>query len=155
MSSNPMNEKEYRSSAWALLIVGGGGCILVALGTSGIIPLQLGNPYLFYGVMSAIFVLFLVMGLLSFKSARIFAEKAKADNTLMDTVEKWCLSNLKAEDIDDAVNASDEGDEEALFFGRVEYMKTRINSQFINLDQDLLDRFVDERLYDLIFGDQA
>ena len=164
MSSEPMNEKEYRSSAWALILVGGAGLILVLLGAFGVIPLRPANPYLFYGVMMAVFVLFLVMGTLSFKSARIFAEKAKKDNTLMEAVEAWCKGNLRAEEIDEAavryaqetegIDTAELGSEDGqtLYFIRCEYIKNRINSQFMNLDQMLLDRFVDESLYDLIFG---
>lgn len=175
MSSGSMNEKEYRSSAWALLIVGGIGLLLVVLGMTGVLPLQLDNPYLFYGVMMSVFILFIVMGAVSFRSARFFAEKTKADKTLMETVEGWCLENLKAEDIDigqdlamteEVEDLESDGTTEILddpektisqekYFVRVEYMKQRINSQFMNLDQDLLDRYVDERLYDLIFGDKV
>lgn len=155
MSSNPMNEKEYRSSAWALLLVGGVGLIIVLLGAFGVIPFYPGNPYMFYGVMMAVFVLFLVMGALSFKSANIFAEKEKKDNTLMEAVEAWCLENLKSEEIDEAIATQVESeDSEVLYFARYEYIKKRINNQFMNLDQGLLDRFMDEKLYDLIFGEQ-
>ncbi|MBR1771673.1 MAG: hypothetical protein IJ747_06555 [Lachnospiraceae bacterium] len=159
MSPEPMNEKEYRSSGWALLLVGGVGLLGVALGISGVLPVHLGNPYLFYGVMMSVFVLFIVMGALSFKSARIFAQKEQADHTLMETVETWCVEHLTAEEIDRAVDADlpDEtaSDPQLLFFPRAEYIKEKINNQFMNLDQKLLDRYVDERLYDLIFGEKT
>lgn len=211
MARNSANEKEYRSSAWALLIVGGVGLVIVILGITGVLPLQLSNPYLFYGVTMAIFILFLVMGVLSMKSARIFAQKARVENTLLETVETWCLENLKAEEIDcaletaaqtggetpaDAVSeyasqaevlergalqdevsgsaASECGalqnevsgsvvsDCEALeneaqlqYFRRVDYLRERINRQFLNLDQGLVDQFIDEKLYDRIFGEKS
>ncbi|MBR1852359.1 MAG: hypothetical protein IJ794_04150 [Lachnospiraceae bacterium] len=159
MFSDPMNEKEYRSSGWALLLVGGVGMILAVLGAVGVIPATVANPYMFYGVMMAVFVLFLVMGALSFKSAKGAAEKTKADNTLMEAVEAWCMENLTAEEIDakaaeqtNAVIDSDEDDEQVLYFIRSEYIKRRINTQFINLNQIQLDRFLDEKLYDQFFG---
>ena len=162
MARNSTNEKEYRSSAWALLIVGGVGLIIVLLGITGVLPLQLGNPYLFYGVTMAIFLLFLVMGVLSMKSARIFAEKAQVENTLLETVETWCRSNLNAEEIDALLREVSEEDskespkegEELQYFRRVDYLRERINSQFLNLDQGLLDQFIDEKLYDVIFGER-
>lgn len=162
---NDARARENRSSAWALLMVGGAGLLLVALGIAGILPLQFGNPYLFYGVMMAVFFLFVVMGVLSVQNARIFAEKAEADNTLLDTVEKWCGETLRAEEIDAVLDAkeggraeSDFGDGRAVseesadeYFRRVEYLKERINRQFMNLDESLLDHFIDEYLYDTIF----
>lgn len=155
MARNSANEKEYRSSAWALLIVGGVGLIIVVLGITGVLPLQLGNPYLFYGVTMSIFILFLVMGVLSMKSAVVFAKKAQAENTLLETVETWCRDNLKAAEVDAALPESSEDEPEIQYYRRVEYLRERINSQFLNLDQGLVDQFIDDKLYDMIFGEQA
>ena len=59
------------------------------------------------------------------------------------------------EEIDEAIATQVESeDSEVLYFARYEYIKKRINKQFMNLDQGLLDRFMDEKLYDLIFGEQ-
>lgn len=172
---NGIRARENRSSAWALLIVGGAGMLCAILGIVGIFPIGLGNPYLFYGVMMAVALLFLVMGVLSMKSARIFAERAKVEGTLLETVEKWCMENLTAESVDtalwaeglDADTASDvegsdampqeeqSGRKETLYFQRAEYLKEQINSQFMNLDQRLLERFIDEDLYGKIFDSLA
>lgn len=144
---NGIRARENRSSAWALLIVGGAVMFCAILGIVGMLPVRLGNPYLFYGVMMAVSLLFLVMGALSMKSARIFAERAKVEGTLLETVEKWCMENLGAADIDAALRTWDE----PLYFQRTEYLKEQINSQFMNLDQRLLEHFIDERLYGKIF----
>lgn len=161
MARNSANEKEYRSSAWALLIVGGVGLTLDVLGITGILPLKLGNPYLFHGVTMAIFILFLVMGVLSMKSARIFAQKAQAEDTLLEAVETWCRENLKAQEIDSALEETAQTDEasnseaQLQYFRRVEYLRERINRQFLNLDQGLVEQFIDDTLYDVIFGEQS
>ena len=153
---NGIRARENLSSAWALLIVGGAGMLCASLGIVGIIPIGLGNPYLFYGVMMAVALLFIVMGVLSMKSARIFAERAKVEGTLLETVEKWCMENLAAADIDAALRAGESdtvsgGENELLYFQRAEYLKEQINSQFMNLDQRLLEQFIDARLYGKIF----
>lgn len=152
MARNSTNEKEYRSSAWAFLIVGGIGLVIVALGIADVLPLKPGNPYLFYGVTMAVFLLFLVMGALSMKNARIFAQKAQAEDTLLETVEGWCRDNLKAEEIDLALEDSSPEGEEERYFLRVGCLRERINSQFLNLDQNLVDQFIDEKIYDTVFG---
>jgi hypothetical protein len=156
---NDVRAQENRSSAWALLIVGGVGLLLVVLGMLEVLPLKLSNPYLFYGVMTAVFFLFIVMGVLSMKNARFFAQKAVEDNTLLETVEKWCRETMDADSIDAAVGAvaEDETEEfagELLYFKRAEYLKQQINGQFLNLDQALVEHFIDGRLYDMIFGEQ-
>ena len=57
--------EENRSSAWVLLVVGILGMLVMILGITGVLPLNIGNPYMFYGVMSAVFILFIVGRVLS------------------------------------------------------------------------------------------
>ena len=141
---------ENRSSAWILLIVGILGLILVFLGIMEVIPLRLGNSYLFYGVMIAVFLLFVVAGAMSMKSAKLFARKAESENSLRSTMLDWCRENLKADEIDREVSA-DSTPEEVLYFSRTSYIKEKLNHQFVNLDQDFLDRFVDDHVYGMVF----
>ena len=42
---------------------------------------------------------------------------------------------------------------ESLFFPRNELIKARINHQFMNLDQEFLERFVDDVVYEMVFPD--
>lgn len=152
---NGIRAKENRSSAWALLIVGGAGMLCAILGIAWVHSVRLGNSYLFYGVMMAVALLFLVMGVLSMKSARIFAERARVEDTLLETVENWCMETLNAEEIDAALRAEETAavpaDDGSLYFYRAQYLKERINSQFMNLDQRLLEHFIDGRLYAKLF----
>lgn len=147
--------EENRSSAWTLLIVGGLGLIVMILGIAGILPFRLGNPYMFYGVMSAVFILFIVMGAVSMKNAKIFAKKAESENSLRDSLLKWCEENLTAEKIDAQIeNVADMADE-LLYFSRYEMIKKMMNHQFMNLDQGFLEQLIDDEVYDMVFtGEQ-
>lgn len=141
---------DNRSAGWMLLLVGALGILLVVLGITGILPLNLSNPYLFYGVMGAIFLLFLVAGGVSIKNAKIFAKKAESEHSLRSTMLDWCKENLDANEINQQVGA--EGTpEEILYFSRTAYIRERLNHQFMNLDQDFLDKFVDDHVYGMIF----
>lgn len=141
---------ENRSSAWVLLFVGVLGLIVVILGIAGILPLNLGNPYLFYGVMGAIFVLFLVAGVVSMKNAKIFAGKAESENSLRSTMLEWCRQNLDGQEIDREIGIGDDS-EEVRYFNRTAYLRDRLNHQFVNLDQDFLDQFIDNQVYGMVF----
>lgn len=141
---------ENRSSAWVLLFVGILGLIVVILGIAGILPLNLGNPYLFYGVMSAIFVLFVVAGVVSMKNARVFAGKAESENSLRSTMLEWCRQNLDGQEIDREIGIGDDS-EEVRYFNRTAYLRDRLNHQFVNLDQDFLDQFIDNQVYGMVF----
>lgn len=141
---------ENRSSGWILMIIGTIGIVLVILGATEILPIRMGNPYLFYGVMGAIFILFLVSGIMSIKNAKLFDKKAESENSLRSTLLDWCKENLNAEEIDKAVK-SEEDTEEILYFKRFTCIKEKLNRQFVNLDQGFLEKFIDDYVYEEIF----
>lgn len=145
---------DNRSSAWMLLGLGIAGLVVVVLGAAGVLPLRLGNPYLFFGVMGAIFILFVVAGIVSMKNAKFFDKKAESENTLRQTLLDWCDENLRAEEIDAAVCATGVSDEIA-YFRRFSCIKEKLNRQFVNLNQGFLDQFIDDYIYDKIFGERA
>ncbi|MCM1187785.1 MAG: hypothetical protein NC541_00630 [bacterium] len=141
---------ENRSSAWMLLILGIVGLAAVGLCATGVIPLQLGNPYLFYGVMGAIFILFMVAGVVSMKNAKFFEKKAESENSLRNTLLDWCRENLDAAEIDGRIGAQGVP-EEVLYFRRSAYIREKMNHQFVNLDQAFLNQFIDDYVYEQIF----
>ncbi len=153
--SSSERAEENRSSAWLLLLLGIIGVGAVILGILGIIPLSLGNPYLFYGVMSAVFLLFIVMGAASMKNARIFAQKAESENTLRDAMVAWCRENLDEAGIDGELEDLTGLSEEILYFKRCELLKAKLNHQFLNLDQAFLESFIDNYVYDSVYGKAA
>lgn len=161
--------EDNKSSAYLLLIFGVVGMIIMILGIVGVLPIQLSGTtkYMTYGVMSALFLLFIVMGMVSMKSYRIFAKKAESENSLRSTMEKWCLSYFEAEKLDEELFEQENGcvseeapvsvreewenmPEEEMYFKRVSLMKEKIQKQFLNLDEGFLEHFVDE-LYGDIF----
>lgn len=143
--------EENKSSAWVLLIVGILGLLVLVLGGLGILPLNIGNPYLFYGVMSALFLLLVVMGFVSMKSAKLFARTAESENSLKKTLLDWCKGNMKAAQIDAAIADAAELGEEVLYMRRYDVIKAMLNHQFMNLDQDFVDELIDEEIYDMVF----
>lgn len=146
--------EENKSSAYTLLFVGVLGMIVIVLGLAGVLPIHLGgnSKYLTYGIMSALFLLFIVMGVLSMKSYRIFAKKAESENSLKDTIEKWCKDNLDATAIDEGLFEEDFSDEEK-YFKRTGVVKEKIKKQFLNLDDAFLDDLVDG-IYSEIFPEE-
>ena len=143
---------ENRSSAWVLLAMGGIGILVIVLGILGIVPLRFSNPYLFYGVMAAVFLLFLVAGIVSMKNARFFDKKAESENSLRSTMLAWCRENLRAQALNEEIGMDGSESEEALYFRRFECIKAKLNYQFVNLDQGFLEKFIDDCVYDMVFG---
>lgn len=145
--------EENRSSAWVLLVVGILGMLVMILGITGVLPLNIGNPYMFYGVMSAVFILFIVMGVVSMRNAKLFEKKAESENSLVDTLLKWSEENLTAEKIDAQIENAADTPEEALYYKRFEVIRSQMNHQFMNLDQQMLENLIDTKIYEQIFPD--
>jgi len=145
--------EDNKSSAFTLLLVGGAGLLVIILCMFGIIDLNLNetSKYMVYGVMGALFILFLVMGVVSLRSSRIFAQKAQKEDSLTEEIRKWCLSDLSAEKIDALyAEEAERLSEEMKYFRRTELMKKRISEKFLNLDEAYLEHFIDE-IYPEIF----
>ena len=143
--------EENRSSAWVLLIVGILGMLVMILGMTDVLPLNIGNPYMFYGVMSAVFILFIVMGVVSMRNAKIFEKKAESENSLVDTLLSWSEENLTAEKIDAEIENAADTPAEALYYKRFEVIRSQMNHQFMNLDQQMLENLIDTKIYEQIF----
>lgn len=143
--------EDNKSSGWVLLFVGVAGIIAVILCMVGVIPLKFANPYLFYGVFIAVFVLFLVMGVVSFANAKKFEVKANSENTLKEELIKWTSKNLTAEIIDKEIDDSDKEAEEVLYFKRSIVIASKLNNQFVNLDPFFLENLIDNKLYEMLF----
>lgn len=150
--NNEEKAEENRTSAYTLLLVGSAGLILVLLFFFDVLPIHRSavNKYMISGVMGVLFLLFIVMGFVSMKNSRILAKKACKENNLTIEIKKWCMDNLKKENVDAMLSFEKETPEELMYFQRFEKMKAMIQNQFMNLDEGYLDRLIDE-IYPEIF----
>lgn len=142
--------EDNRTSAYTLLFVGVLGFILVLLVFVGVIPLYQNagtTKYLVCGVMGAMFILFIVFGVVSMRNSKILLIKAKSEDSLLSELTKWCEQNMNAEQIDAGLfdeEMQEEMAEEQKYFMRADKMKAVISDKFMNLDEALLEHFVDE-----------
>jgi len=156
--SSAKKVEENKASAWSLILIGGIGAVGIALCLLGVIP-GISNSrgtYLFFGVLGALCLIFLIMGFVSFRNAKGYEKDAESENSLKASLEAWCKENLKGEDIDRYIMMRNPGiDPDTLFFPRNELIKARINHQFMNLDQAFLERFVDDVVYEMVFPEDG
>ncbi|MDD3367809.1 MAG: hypothetical protein PHP50_02810 [Lachnospiraceae bacterium] len=149
--NNAEKAEENKSSAVTLLGVGSVGIVILILLWLGVIPIQLNvtSKYMITGVMGVLFLLFIIMGAVSLRNFKIFAQKAKSDSGIAEQIKEWCSSNLNAADVD-ADLFDDTEEEEAKYFKRNAKMKQLISEKFMNLDEGFLEQLVDE-IYEEIF----
>lgn len=153
--NNEERAEENRTSAYTLLTVGGVGLVLIILVFFGVINLHLSltNKYMITGVMGVLFILFIVMGIVSMKNSKILKRKASKENNLTLQIKKWCMENIKMDEVDDQLEIKDQT-EELKYFQRFDYLKNKIQNQFVNLDEGYLDRLTEE-VYSEIFEEDG
>lgn len=144
--NNEEKAEENRTSAYTLLLMGSIGLAAVLLVFFDLLPVPLAmvNRYMISGVMGALFILFIIMGLVAMRNSRILEGKARRENNLTLEIKKWCRENLNGQEIDRAVSIQETEAEEMKYFERFERIKYMIQNQFVNLDEAYLDRLVDE-----------
>lgn len=156
--SSAEKAEDHRSSAYTLLAVGGIGFIVVILIFFNVIPVYRGagiNRYLVCGVMGAMFILFIVFGMVSMRDFKRLLVKAKSESSLVSEITRWCEEYLQADAIDSLFVAEEEtveelSDEEK-YYRRTEKMKALIVDKFMNLDEAFVEDFVDgyyKKLYE-------
>lgn len=139
--------EDNKSSAYMLLIIGALGLIGSILILTGVIPLYrnaLTTRYFVCGVMGALFLLFIVFGIISMKTFKVLSMKAASEDSLVEEITKWCQENLYAASIDEGLFDTEEIAEEQKYFRRVDKMKQMIQAQYMNLDDAFLDHFIDD-----------
>lgn len=139
--------EDNRSSAYTLLAVGSIGFVVILLMFLGVIPVYQNagmTKYLVCGVMGAMFILFIVFGVVSMRSSKVLFSKAKAEDSLLTEMEKWCQTNLSPAKVDEGLFEDEELPEEQKYFKRTDKMKSMISDKFLNLDEAFLDHFIDE-----------
>lgn len=139
--------EDNKSSAYTLLFLGVIGLAVCILILSGVIPMyqnSVTTKYLVCGVMSALFILFIVFGFVSMKSFKVLTLKAKSEDSLLEEITKWCEENLTVEKIDAGLFDNEEIPEEQKYFARTDKMKKIIQDKFMNLEEAFLDNFIDD-----------
>lgn len=150
--------EDNRTSAYTLLAVGGAGFVAVILVFLGIIPLYQNSGtsrYLICGVMGALFILFIVFGIVSMRNSKILLIEAKSENSLTAEMTKWCEENLSADKVDEGLFEGAAMSEEQKYFKRAEKMRKIISDKFLNLDEAFLEHFVDEYYQKVFEKDEA
>lgn len=153
--NNEERANENRSSGRMLVGVGIVGLVCVLLAACNILPVPIqGNRMMLFGVTGILFLIFFVLGILSLKSAAIYAEQAAADKRLTETIKAWCDGNITAEGIDaEIADEPDAASSEEQYYKRIELMRRKITSNFLNLKEDFLENFLDD-LYDTLYRDE-
>ncbi len=140
--------EEYKSSGYVLTIVGIIGLLVLIGMYTGMIPgfESLRTNYMFLGVMGALFVVFIAVGIMSFTKIKTIIGQAEADEDMTAKVKAFMEEKLTKTILDKIASG---GAEEELFFQRAEYMEREIKKEFSDIDDALCEKLIDERYSEL------
>lgn len=144
--------EDFKSSAYTLLFVGILGLVALILIELGVFPISLVAPgkYITYAVMGGLFVIFIIMGISSFKSSKKYSEEAKSEDELTEKIKSWVLANISADIIHDKSGLDEDIPDEMKYFKNFEILKAIITEKFGTLDASYLESIAEE-LYGKIF----
>ncbi|MCR5430801.1 MAG: hypothetical protein K6E58_06195 [Eubacterium sp.] len=130
---------DVKSSSFTMLIVGTLGILFVVLSLTNVIPIffQATTSWLFYGIMSLVFVAFIIGGLYSYVRATKLKEEAEIEDKKIDEINTWAKENLNQQNIDSGLDLSESI--EILYFSRAERIKSKLMHQFEDVDEGLID----------------
>lgn len=137
---------EYKSGAATLLLVGIVGAVVLVLADFGIInfPMYGAGKILINVVLGGMFLAFVILGINSISSYKKLKEKASMDEKAEEDILNWFEENVTKEDITSFDN--DDESEEALYFGRIAFIKKQISDNFPEKDVSFID-YIAEKLY--------
>jgi uncharacterized membrane protein YgaE (UPF0421/DUF939 family) len=99
--------------------------------------------------MGVLFVIFIVIGISSFKSSKEYEKEAVDEEDLTQQIMAWVKDNITQESIKDEVYFEQDTPEEMKYFKYSEAIKSRISEKFDNLNAAYLDALCDELYADI------
>ncbi len=147
--------EERQSSAFSTLFVGVLGMIFMILKFMGIsfISLSGSSDILFNITMTAIFAIFIIVGIVTYNTAKALKNTITEEENIIEDLKKFFENEITAESIDNECSFTDET-EELKYFARQSCIKEKINAKFNVSDENLIDQIIDE-YYPLIFKDET
>ncbi len=143
--------EDLKSSAYTLLIVGVLGLVAVFLLYIGAFPIALygTGKYITTFTMAALFILFLIIGINSFRKIRPMQEEAEREDRKIEEIVKFFFDSYNAESLDRAALGSDR-DDINVYFLRSSYIKKCLTERFMDLEPSFLE-YMTDKLYNEMF----
>ena len=149
-SSSADKAKEHRYTGIILLVLSSAMFILMIVDI--ILPARLlTSGILGYIILSAVSIPLFILGIYSLKIAGQYELGKKAAANIEKRLLDYVSENLTAEKVDSMIIFEKDDGDEIRFFKRSACIRAIINRQFMNLDQQMLDTLVDEKIYDMLY----
>ena len=144
--------EDFKSSAYTLLLTGFLGWASLGLMELGMLPIQFAAPgkYFTYAVMGGLFAVFILIGLLSYRSAKKYEREAENEENLTAQIKDWVHNNLSADKVKEQVPFAEDTPDEMRYFAYFAAIKESVVQTFGTLDASYVES-VCEELYAELF----
>ncbi len=140
--------ENYRSSAFALLIVGALGLISIILIVTGVIPINIAPNIrvLSFLTMTFLFGVFVVMGCKALVDAKNYEKLSKEEEQMTSDLHSWFLEQYTKERLDEEAGISDSDGmtEEMKYYMRTEVIRKAIEERFEGLPASFLEKNIED-----------
>lgn len=149
---------DARTTALSFFLVGGLGLAATLLTMTGIISLPIHGMTLYS--MTFFFLLFLVIGFFSQRSAKKILEKAPVEHEKIRKITDWYeTEGIKSEELQKLLTEGDREKPEVFYLQKYELVSRLLHRQFPSMDEALLDKlasdFSEEERIDAMLEEQV
>lgn len=143
--------KDYQSTGMMFIGVAVIGIAVITLNLLGIITIfrtSGASSVLFYCVMYAMFIIFILVGMNSFKNAAGIKDASVSEETFLQELNQYIESNITASLFDSM--ETENIPQEELYFKRTGLMRSMLIEKYPDIDEGLLEQTIDA-VYDNLF----
>lgn len=146
--------EDNKSSAMTFLLVGGVGAVLVLLHIVGVIDFNLTtfSKILTSTVMGALFVIFIIVGIVSAKNASRYKKEAAAEEALTGQICSSFHELYTTEGIDNACGISEDNSNYEQWDLRYHFIEKQISDEYPELADDYLE-YITELIYNDMYSE--
>ena len=151
--SKSQKAEEAKSSALALLLIGGIGLVIVLLWAFNLLPgnISMTRRFLLCGILGLFSIIMLIMGVFSMRSSKLLKVGAREEDKRTAEILKWAKENLKGGELDEKLfSEGEDPEEEEKYFRRIALISACVSAKYMNLENDYIDD-ISEQIYHLVF----
>lgn len=147
--------EDNKSSAFTFLLVGGVGAVLVLLHAVGIIDFNLTtfSKILTNTVMGALFIIFIIVGIVSAKNTSHYKREAAAEEVLTGQICSSFHELYTSEGIDNACGITEDNSNYEQWDLRYHFIEKQISDEYPELAEDYLE-YLTEMIYNEMYNEE-
>ena len=144
--------EDMKSSAYAFLLVGAGGILLLILILCGVILPQFAASVkgLMGIVMGGMFLIFFIIGIRSYTRLGKLKEQSVKEREDTEAAKNWFFQTVSAKSVDTSMHIQGSEELQQKFFLRSQFIKQALQNKFPAFEDSYLD-FLTEQFYEELF----